>query len=448
MPLISYNQLKKDFSPNNNLLSPCGMAMAVSQLTEHAREKGREFHCLVIDRDNSPDELELLLADVNLINFDTRFQIVYRTKHHWSTIDVQIKNGQINFFLLDAANSLIHTLDAMVTINKICPKAQITYCPSLLQSDTDNCAYFALDDAYNLSRMDDLHEELKPCVTRGAYANYENYCAAIEEDLNTYPSLKPLISKYGKGEILKVVKQVNYISCLNLPKSFGAILKNIQSLSTFSKHFSGKGYYRLSNHKSVFDYVKQHTENKRNNALLHKKNKIKLSTLGYVQKHQHDYQAILATRQQLNKTISLPSIINLQNQINQMESYAHKNLKNTTSYQTILDLAKELTERTQNLRSQLRTNQNPNPIDLVSFKKDFVSLLHANDPLIKTHRKPWKVIIANILLALTGVGALVLACNSLVQKKAILFFNKTGREKQVDKIDNSLNAIQNLTQVP
>jgi len=46
------------------------------------------------------------------------------------------------------------------------------------------------------------------------------------------------------------------------------------------------------------------------------------------------------------------------------------------------------------------------------------------------------------------VGALVLACNSLVQKKAILFFNKTGREKQVDKIDNSLNAIQNLMQVP
>ncbi|MDP3270208.1 MAG: hypothetical protein Q8M40_14310 [Legionella sp.] len=444
MPLISYNQLKKDLSPNNNLLSPYGMAMAVSQLTEHATEKGREFHCLVIDRDNSPDELEHLLADVNLINFDTRFQIVYRTKHHWSTMDVQIKNGQINFFLLDAANSLIYTLDAMVTINKICPRAQITYCPSFMQRDTDNCAYFALDDAYNLSRMNDLHEEMKPCVTRGAYGDYKDYCAYIEDNINTYSSLSPLISKYGKVEILEVVQQVNYISCLNLPKSFGAIIKNIQSLSTFSEHFSGKGYYRLSNHKSVDDYVKQHTENKRNNALLDKKNKIKESTLVYMQKHQHDYQAILATRQQLNKTISLPTLINLQNQINQMASYAHKNLKNTTSYQTILDLAKQLTERTQNLRSQLRTNQNPNPIDLVSFKKDFISLLHANDSLIKTHRKPWKVVVANLLLALTGVGALVLACQSIAQQRLALFFNKTRRERHVEDIEGSLKVIQSL----
>lgn len=58
MPLIGYNQLKNQLFPTHNSLSAAGMAITVSQLADHAKKKGREFNCLVIDRNNSPDELE------------------------------------------------------------------------------------------------------------------------------------------------------------------------------------------------------------------------------------------------------------------------------------------------------------------------------------------------------------------------------------------------------
>lgn len=49
--------------------------------------------------------------------------------------------------------------------------------------------------------------------------------------------------------------------------------------------------------------------------------------------------------------------------------------------------------------------------------------------------------LANILLALTGVGMIALACRSMAQQKLTLFFDKTGREKQVAAIESSLDKI-------
>lgn len=376
-----------------------------------------------------------------------RFQVVYKSKAHWSTMDVQIKNGQINFFLLDAANSIFYILDAITTINTVCPTAKIKYFGSTMQRDTANCAYFSLDDAYNLAKIPYLHEELEPFVTKGPIGNFSDYYHNMENMIMMHrlnPECAALFSKYGKNKIMEVAQHIEYISYLNLPKSFGAIIKNIQSLSMFEQNFANKGYHR-PNLKSVDLYIQKHTNKVaiQNDALKHRKDKIKESTLAYLQERQEDYQTILATRQQLNKTISLSSLINLQHQINQMKQYAHTYLKNTPNYGTILHLADQLTERTQNLSCHLRVNQNP--VDLISFKNSIVSLLHANDSVIKNHRQSWKVVIANILLALTGLGAIVLACQSITQQRLALFFNKTGREKQVEKIESSLNMIQDPT---
>lgn len=87
-----------------------------------------------------------------------------------------------------------------------------------------------------------------------------------------------------------------------------------------------------------------------------------------------------------------------------------------------------------------------------TFKKDFSDLLMSEHAALKQYRPALKTIFANIFLALTGIG-LVLIAGKLIYSQATegrpLFFfqnNKTTSEEKVRAIENVMNTITTLKQ--
>jgi hypothetical protein len=80
------------------------------------------------------------------------------------------------------------------------------------------------------------------------------------------------------------------------------------------------------------------------------------------------------------------------------------------------------------------------------FQYNFSVKLHSQDDQMNEHRKSWKPILANISIALTGIGALILGCKLIYSKlttgKFSFFFDTTQRQQQVEAIEN---AAQRLT---
>ena len=87
---------------------------------------------------------------------------------------------------------------------------------------------------------------------------------------------------------------------------------------------------------------------------------------------------------------------------------------------------------------------------LNSFKSEFKQLLHRQDKLMASHRQIWKPIIVNLLIALTGVGLIVIAGNAAwnvvtktknkqeIYASDLMFFAKTRRQQQIERIEKKL----------
>lgn len=89
--------------------------------------------------------------------------------------------------------------------------------------------------------------------------------------------------------------------------------------------------------------------------------------------------------------------------------------------------------------------------DFTAFALAFKTTLHGQDRLLNQQRKAWKPILANILIALTGVGAILLAARAAIkasykgeerQKHPVSFFAHTASLKAVDAIEEKVEAIQ------
>lgn len=76
------------------------------------------------------------------------------------------------------------------------------------------------------------------------------------------------------------------------------------------------------------------------------------------------------------------------------------------------------------------------------FAAEFLNKLHAQDPLMSTHRHYWKVILLNITIALTGVGLLALGLSLLARRQG--FFAETQSQSKVNEVarqfDNSFGV--------
>lgn len=282
MPVSHVDELKKEFEPNSkSYLSLKAMKIAVEAVKKREQEKGHLFNCFICDR-NNPDEFSQFLGGLynnkDKWENEIRCQILYKKKDHWSVVDVQIKNGKVDFFLVDAANSLHVVLDTINLINQIFPDAKVKYFGPELQRDAHSCGYFALDHALALSKMKDLHTILPQYVHKGVIGNYKSYAAFIKDLLN-----QPLLVHLNNSSFKNSLERLEYIAATNLPKTFGSLLKNFQSLNYFNKAFEGKGFVK-NNKLLLDDYVRKHGKS----ALESKKIKIKNRISKYLD--DKDYQ--------------------------------------------------------------------------------------------------------------------------------------------------------------
>lgn len=89
--------------------------------------------------------------------------------------------------------------------------------------------------------------------------------------------------------------------------------------------------------------------------------------------------------------------------------------------------------------------------DIKQFKADFRLKLHELDNHMNEHRDKWRPILTNIAIAITGLGAVLLAAHVIyyyakhhnpTEKHAFnkaLFFAKTASQSRVDKVDKALD---------
>ena len=74
-----------------------------------------------------------------------------------------------------------------------------------------------------------------------------------------------------------------------------------------------------------------------------------------------------------------------------------------------------------------------------SFKAQFIRTLHSKDEQMTMHRQKWKMIVANILIAFTGLGLFAIAGKYVFTGQC--FFNKTAREKQIESIEKEIETL-------
>ena len=138
--------------------------------------------------------------------------------------------------------------------------------------------------------------------------------------------------------------------------------------------------------------------------------------------------------------------------IDTMKRYGERlSNKHPNKSDTVRDLSQELKERIDEFVMSQGTER---PKDIQEFKSGFKLLLHSQDGLMHSHRHIWKPIVANILLALTGIGLVAIiikATSQAIQPQGnpldpnrtfnhSLFFAKTKTQAQLELIEDKFNA--------
>ena len=70
-----------------------------------------------------------------------------------------------------------------------------------------------------------------------------------------------------------------------------------------------------------------------------------------------------------------------------------------------------------------------------TFRKEFITKLHSKDELMSQHRAYWKVLVANILIALTGIGLFAIGVHYL--HTGHVFFAKTQSNDLIQNVEKS-----------
>jgi hypothetical protein len=112
--------------------------------------------------------------------------------------------------------------------------------------------------------------------------------------------------------------------------------------------------------------------------------------------------------------------------------------------QIALDLASEL-----HIKAGEFFKKEATPEELKQFQDEFTLLLNSKNDKMAEYRTNWTTIIANIAIALTGIGALFLAGQLLYSQandpkgRALFFFqkSKTTSEEKVDEVQQALRSL-------
>jgi hypothetical protein len=94
--------------------------------------------------------------------------------------------------------------------------------------------------------------------------------------------------------------------------------------------------------------------------------------------------------------------------------------------------------------------QTPDKTKFTAFKDEFLKKLHSEDQAMSEYRLAWGTVIANILIALTGIGVLFigaqLAYTYCTEGRARFFFQqpKTSSEEKIANLDACVDFISNM----
>lgn len=151
------------------------------------------------------------------------------------------------------------------------------------------------------------------------------------------------------------------------------------------------------------------------------------------------------------------AIVTLYFNIKQMELYGRSLLSDDKEKgQVAITLAKDLMQKADNF-FKISLKDGIKPKEFIQFSSEFKKLLHSKDAEMSTHRKLWKPIVANIFLALTGVGLLAIVIKSginiiksptHVTLESCLFFNKTNRQEKIRRIEKSFQQVEEEAATP
>ncbi len=140
-----------------------------------------------------------------------------------------------------------------------------------------------------------------------------------------------------------------------------------------------------------------------------------------------------------------PEVIRLRESIMQMRIYGIKCQKNSPDEsEAAISLAEKLNKRLQRFLDSSKSSILDHRLYL-KFKKDFLQVLHSKDDVFANTKDRFKMIVNNIMIALTGVGALVLAGKLLYSYiktgHSKGFFNGTPAQSNVKQIEARVNDL-------
>jgi hypothetical protein len=132
--------------------------------------------------------------------------------------------------------------------------------------------------------------------------------------------------------------------------------------------------------------------------------------------------------------------------VNGLESYGKARLlSDKAKHDAAVDLAGELRKM---VSAFIHTNNDPNtlPGNFHEFKQRFSVTLHRHEKLFSEHRDYNRVILANILIALTGIGIFILGgkmtYSYMTSGRVEGFFAKTKGQNMMDNITDDLDDLE------
>lgn len=124
-----------------------------------AKQRKRAINCHVVAAGipcSPHDFLEALIR-----KGAARTQLIFRgpVSQHWSVLDIlRAADGTLKIFFLDAAGNLFNKPGILAFCLK--NKIDLTFCMGKLQKDGFSCSIFAVDHAFHMSKIADLHEHI------------------------------------------------------------------------------------------------------------------------------------------------------------------------------------------------------------------------------------------------------------------------------------------------
>lgn len=238
--------------------------MVALAITKKARRltKGLSFNCLVIDCEKKAPYscVDFLNTIQSLPNTTSgRAQVIFKNGIHWSTADIQIKNGQIaSVFFIDAAGLLGHIQPFAAAVQQI-ETAKVYYSGGGIQVDGVNCGGLAFDHACCLSKIGDLHEQLASIHSKRQ--PFQNLLEALKQ---------AQLSEPVKNQIdFSPFDSIQFVAFTDFPSTFGPLLRNMQFTQSLHSLMKTKNnFFGNSKTETLPQYFLNRSRGKKTDVLL------------------------------------------------------------------------------------------------------------------------------------------------------------------------------------